>query len=340
MRQRRVAAVVAIRCLLLAIALVLLETAVAQGDGSAGLSPASKGWRLLATQAHPDDELVWAGTLARLKATLEDALTVSLLSASTWTGSTPEKRETQLNCSAGALGVDALLQPRLRAQDFSRMLDVAAPGEDEAWRRMRSKLIPLIFTIPPRSSSHESKFDCPLFDLEARIARRMRELQPQVVLTWEPGGATNHPEHIIVSHATTAAFFASGDPAYPIKEVAPYQPQKLYYFGVFPLFNPADAAFDLLKSWEQREVLRRAEMGIGMPPITLSVDVSKYLDKKQQATRCYLRPGATTLPDRLTVLRTGPNEAKEHFYLAASTARTTRGSEESFFDGIVGRSNR
>ena len=212
--------------------------------------------------------------------------------------------------------------------------------ENEIWQLMRARLVPLIFTVPPRASTHESETDCPLFGLETRIVRRMRAQQPQVVLTWEPGGATNHPEHIIVSHATTAAFFASGDPGYPIKDVPPYQPQKLYYFGIFPLFNPADASFDHLKEWEQREVQRRAEMGIGMPPITLSVDVSEHLDKKQEATRCYLRTGATRLPDRLTVLQTGPNEGMEYFYLAASTVESTRGSEESFFDGIVGRSTR
>jgi LmbE family N-acetylglucosaminyl deacetylase len=61
------------------------------------------------------------------------------------------------------------------------------------------------------------------------ITAHIRNLKPQVVVTFDPIGGYHHPDHIMIHNATVKAFNAAGDPAqYPGKGT-PYQPQKLYY---------------------------------------------------------------------------------------------------------------
>jgi LmbE family N-acetylglucosaminyl deacetylase len=70
-----------------------------------------------------------------------------------------------------------------------------------------------------------------------RIARDMRRIRPQVVVTFDPWGGYGHPDHIYMHRATTRAFHAAGDPAqYPDQfdeGLEPYRPAKLYY-NTFP----------------------------------------------------------------------------------------------------------
>jgi N-acetyl-1-D-myo-inositol-2-amino-2-deoxy-alpha-D-glucopyranoside deacetylase/mycothiol S-conjugate amidase len=73
----------------------------------------------------------------------------------------------------------------------------------------------------------------PLDEVTARVVKVLRELRPQVVVTFDPIGGYRHPDHIAIHLATNKAFHASGDAAqYP--ETGPaHRPQKLYYI-VFP----------------------------------------------------------------------------------------------------------
>lgn len=73
----------------------------------------------------------------------------------------------------------------------------------------------------------------PLDEATGRVVRVLRQLQPQVVITFDPIGGYRHPDHIAIHNATVEAFHAAGDPAqYPDCGPA-YRPQKLYY-QVFP----------------------------------------------------------------------------------------------------------
>lgn len=60
-----------------------------------------------------------------------------------------------------------------------------------------------------------------------QIAEIMREVQPQVITTFDPYGGYGHPDHIFVHRATTRAFHDLR------QNGSGYRPQKLYY-GAFP----------------------------------------------------------------------------------------------------------
>ncbi|MFH1383295.1 MAG: PIG-L family deacetylase [Chloroflexota bacterium] len=73
----------------------------------------------------------------------------------------------------------------------------------------------------------------PLEQVAGRIVKLIRQLKPEVVITFDPLGGYRHPDHIAIHKATVVAFQAAGD-AKEYPEAGPaFQPQKLY-FSVFP----------------------------------------------------------------------------------------------------------
>jgi N-acetylglucosamine malate deacetylase 2 len=62
--------------------------------------------------------------------------------------------------------------------------------------------------------------------LETRVLTRLRNVQPDVVLTFGPGGITRHPDHVAVHRATLAAFHRAREEGIPVRE--------LYYDAVAP----------------------------------------------------------------------------------------------------------
>lgn len=80
---------------------------------------------------------------------------------------------------------------------------------------------------------HDARLEFVDFSQSAgRLVERIRRFQPDVVITFGgDGGLNTHPDHMIVSMLTTAAFHWSGQPKrYP--DLGPvYQPQRLFYLS-------------------------------------------------------------------------------------------------------------
>lgn len=98
--------------------------------------------------------------------------------------------------------------------------------------------------------------------LIGEIVRHLRRERPQVVITFGPEGAPNtHPDHRVVSRATTAAFHLAGNPTVFADQLTgaltPHQPSRLYYIAWPP---PAELA-----------VLRTLSL-----PATACVDVRQH----------------------------------------------------------------
>lgn len=70
-------------------------------------------------------------------------------------------------------------------------------------------------------------------EVAGRIVKYIRELEPDIVLTFDPIGGYKHPDHIHVHQATNLAFERAGDPSFHPQAGAPFKPRALYY-QVFP----------------------------------------------------------------------------------------------------------
>ncbi|HEX4155271.1 MAG TPA: PIG-L family deacetylase [Acidobacteriaceae bacterium] len=103
-----------------------------------------------------------------------------------------------------------------------------------------------------------------LSELAAKLVSHMRALRPHIVLTFGGDGAVNtHPDHTVVSAATTAAFHWSGSLKRYITLGNLWQPQKLFYLTT-NFFLP-DRPAPLPAPW------------------THTLDISSVFDKKKEA---------------------------------------------------------
>ena len=192
---------------------------------------------LLAVFAHPDDETFrCGGVLARLA---RRGVRVQTLTATRGEAGSrgdpplcaaeelPAVREQELRCACSALGV--------------------AP--------------PILLDYPDGSLAEVNEEE-----VVDRITAVMRELQPQVLLTWPPDGLSGHPDHVAVSHWTTLAFERA-------EASAPDPPVALYHLAV-----PRSVA----------DALGLARLhAIPDAEITLTVDVTPIWEQKLAAIRCH-----------------------------------------------------
>src|SRR5690349_15683381 len=110
--------------------------------------------------------------------------------------------------------------------------------------------------------------------LIGEIVRHIRRERPQVVVTFGPEGAPNtHPDHRVISRATTAAFFLAGNAsmfAEQLKEgLATHSPARLFYVAWPP---PAPNA-----------VLKTLSL-----PATVRIDVRKFRAQELAAWQAHV----------------------------------------------------
>ncbi len=170
---------------------------------------------LLAVLAHPDDETFGMGGTLALYA--RQGIDVYLVCATRGEvgemdpqymrgfGSVAERREAELRCAAELLGLKGVF--------FLGYRDSGMSGS-------------------PENSHPQALAAQPLEEVAAAVARHIRQLKPQVVITFDPIGGYRHPDHIAMHRATLRAFAMAGDGSYHLEGLEPFQPQKLYYHTI------------------------------------------------------------------------------------------------------------
>ncbi|NRQ32640.1 hypothetical protein HII36_12440 [Nonomuraea sp. NN258] len=149
---------------------------------------------LLCVHAHPDDEAIWTGgTLAKYA----DQGARTAVVTCTWAEGT--HRAGELERALDLLGAG---EPRLLGYADGRNPD-SAPGR-------------------PRLQ------DVPFDEAVGRVVEHIRDVRPDVVLTYDGYGGYGHPDHVLVHRITLAAVEAAGyDQLYP-GSGAPWRPRAAY----------------------------------------------------------------------------------------------------------------
>jgi len=62
-----------------------------------------------------------------------------------------------------------------------------------------------------------------------RLVRFIRDIRPQVVITFDPTGGYGHPDHLAIHKHGVAAFHAAADPTYGPELGEPWQASRLFY---------------------------------------------------------------------------------------------------------------
>jgi len=240
------------------------------------------GLKLLCMVAHPDDEcFAFGGALALAAQQGVDVQVVCLTD-----GQAASHRGGSR--SAEELG-------RMRATEFADSCEVLGAAHHELWDYQDGQLEFVDFSRTAR-----------------RIAAKIREFRPNVVLTFGPDGAVNtHPDHTMVSVLTSAAFhWAASEKRFP--DVGP--------------IHHADRLYTLTTSFFLEG--RPAPMPA---PWTVSVDIREVMELKHEAFRRHVSQAPLLAQTRVVFEELGHTE---HYVLAACREPQPARQMTCLFEGL------
>jgi len=237
--------------------------------------------RILSVLAHPDDEAFgMGGTLALYAmrgvevylacATLGEAgdIPPDFLQSSS---SSAALRESELDCSANVLALKQVFKLGFR--------DSGMEGS-------------------PDNHHPDALVARPMEEVVERIAAVMRQVRPQVVLTFDPVGGYFHPDHIRVHQATVLAFDRVR------QELQATDPQVLsrLYYHTMPKSSAKIAVFWMrLLGKDPRKIGRNKDIDLVQIasqsfPVHVKINYRQVLEQREQAAACHASQGGGKKP--------------------------------------------
>lgn len=279
--------------------------------------------RLLLVHAHPDDEVIGTGaTMAHYAAT---GAHVTLV-----TCTLGEEGEIHVPALAqlAAAEADQLGGYRIAELDAA----CAALGVTDhrflggAGRYRDSGMMGLPTNDHPRAF-----WQADLDEAAGHLVEIMREVRPQVLVTYDPNGFYGHPDHIQAHRvATRAAELADAEGFGPAKIYWTALPKSVLERGIGAFAESSDNPFAGFEDLE--------ELPFGTP----DAEIAARIDGSAQyaAKRAAMRAHATQIPDTswLHSIAGGDLMAVEHFRLAAGVKGPGSGPyawEDDLFAGLV-----
>lgn len=238
--------------------------------------------RLLISFAHPDDESFGLGGL--IAKYVDEGVDVYLICATNGDvgtispellngyASAAELRLAELDCASQILRFKQVL--KFGYKDSGMMGSSSNDDPDCLWYQWQHK--------PER--------------VTRRVVEVIREVKPQVIITFNNYGGYGHPDHIAIQRATVKAFELANDPDYEVHNLPPYQPQKLYY-NRFPTFMMRMRIWQTrLRREDPRRVGRNRDIDLlkileNVEPAHAKVDIKNYLDVWAAASACHKSQG-------------------------------------------------
>ena len=314
----------------------VLDEAATAVDGAAehvDITPLDHPRRLLLVHAHPDDETIGTGaTMARYAA--EGAL-VTLVTCTL--GEEGEILVPELEHLASDKD-DGLGQHRIgelaAACEALRVTDHRFLGGPGRWRDSG-----MIGT--PQNDRPDVFWQADFTEAVRDLVGTVREVRPQVVVTYDERGGYGHPDHIQAHRVATAAFDAAGDPTYAPELGETWRASKLYH-SAFPK-SVLQAGIDQLKASGQTNffgVDSADDLPFGIPDeaVTTEIDARDQLDAKVAAMRAHKTQIAVDGPFFALSNNVGHRAMGVEYYVLAhgeaGPVDGPHGREQDLFSGI------
>ena len=234
---------------------------------------------LLAVTAHPDDETFGMGGTLALYASR--GVSVHLICATRGEvgevdakylqgfSSIGELREHELRCAANTLGLANVY--------FLNYRDSGMPNT-------------------PENQHPQALIQAPVEKVARQVAALIRQIKPQVILTFDPLGGYQHPDHIAIHKATVRAFVIAGDNSVNLQDIQSFTPSKLYFHTmprgflklavkIMPLFKLDPRHFGTNKDIDLAAVVEQDF------PTHARIDYKKVVEKRNQASACHASQG-------------------------------------------------
>ena len=243
------------------------------------------GKKILAVLAHPDDETFGMGGTLALYA--KRGVQVDLVCATRGeVGEVDEKylvdikstaclRTQELKQAAAILGLHEVI--------FLNYRDSGMPGS-------------------PDNAHPNALAGQPIGEVAGRIAHIIRQVRPEVVITFDPIGGYRHPDHIAVHQATVLGFkMAAGEEAFnDPDDLAPFQAQYLYFHTNNRKFIRMAVFFLKLFGKDPHHFGRNKDIDIAELaavdfPTHVRIDYREVAAIREQAVACHASQGGETM---------------------------------------------
>jgi N-acetyl-1-D-myo-inositol-2-amino-2-deoxy-alpha-D-glucopyranoside deacetylase len=275
---------------------------------------------LLAVLGHPDDETFGMGGTLALYA--RRGVKVHLITSTNGDvgevdeefmkgyGSIADRRISELKCAAKILGLTGL--------HFLNYRDSGMAGS-------------------PDNEHPNALAAQPVEKVARQVADYIRQIKPQVVLTFDPIGGYRHPDHIASHQATVMAFKMAGDKKFKSKN-APWQPRKLYY-SIFPhgllrvlvffarLFGSDPA------HWGRNKDIDIASIAEVNYPVNARINYRKVAEIKDEASACHASQGGVAMTRGILAWFRQIFQSNETFMRAFPEVKGNH-IEKDLFEGI------
>ena len=234
---------------------------------------------LLAVLAHPDDESFGLGGTLALYA--QRGFNTYLICATRGEAGTVDEehlkdfkdtaslRTAELDCAAGHLGLKDVIYLGYR--------DSGMPGSED-------------------NKHPDAQINHSVDEVAGRVVKVIRDLKPDIVLTFDPIGGYKHPDHIHIHNATVLAFAKANDASFHPEAGAPFQPRGLY-FQVFPrwflkVMTRVMPIFGKDPSkWGRNGDINLKELAEVDFPVHVRLDIRSVAEIKQEAAICHTSQG-------------------------------------------------
>ncbi|HEU0102635.1 MAG TPA: N-acetyl-1-D-myo-inositol-2-amino-2-deoxy-alpha-D-glucopyranoside deacetylase [Mycobacteriales bacterium] len=305
--------------------LAAAEAAVEGAPDILDLTPLDHPHRLLLVHAHPDDETIGTGaTMAKYAAQGDLVTLVTCTLGEEGEVLVPELAELASDRTDG-LGRHRI-EELATAMEALRVTDHRFLGGPGRWRDSG-------MMGTPQNDRPDCFWQADLGEATRELVAVMREVRPQVVVTYDANGGYGHPDHIQAHRVAVAAFDAAGDPSYAPELGEPWQAAKLYWTAIPK--SVLQQGIDLLKESGHTDffgVDSADDLPMGIPDdeVTTEVDAGEQLEAKVAALRAHRTQIAVDGPFFALSNNVGQRAfGVEHFVLA----RGERGPG----DGALGR---
>ena len=142
----------------------------------------------------------------------------------------------------------------------------------------------------------DAQINHPLDEVAGRVVKYIRDLKPDVVITFDPIGGYKHPDHIHIHQATALAFEKADDASFHPEAGSPFKPRALYYqvfprrilrwtVRLMPLFGKDPTKFGLNADVNLKEL---AEVDF---PVHVRLDIRSVAETKRKAGASHASQG-------------------------------------------------
>ncbi len=277
--------------------------------------------RLLISYAHPDDESFGLGGL--IARYVSEGVEVSLICATN--GDVGTVAPEMLN------GYDSISDLRLAELDAAAKLLKLTHVYKLGFKD--SGMVGSLTSEDPTCL-----WQAPQAVVTRRVVEIMRDLQPQVVITFNKYGGYGHPDHIAIQRATTEAFALASDPAYITDGLAPYQSQKLYYSNIPKRQLQLAMSIMRMRGTNPRQMGKNKDIDLqaiveNAERVHTLIDIRRYFEAWDAASQCHksqLGGGGLSFPIAVRRVLT-PFQGFTRVYPAPAASRV---DEYDLFAGV------